>query len=120
IRVRADDGRKRAKARGVKFGRTAHQRQEALQRLADGAVQADLARSYGVSEATIAGSLLPALSSTARSACEARQTLAAGRRLAARFRTIQVYPKDLRALPGHPEPAVSWHSGFREGSPCST
>src|SRR5262245_66113487 len=44
------------------------------------------------------------LSSTARSACEARQTLAARRRLAARFRTIQVYPKDLRALPGHPEP----------------
>jgi len=36
----------------------------------------------------------------------------------ARFRTIQVYPKDLRALPGHPEPAVSWHSGFR--GPCST
>jgi len=28
-------------------------REEALQRLADGAVQADLARSYGVSEATI-------------------------------------------------------------------
>ena len=57
IRARTDDGRKRAKARGVKFGRpvklTAHQRQEALQRLADGAVQADLARSYGVSEATI-------------------------------------------------------------------
>jgi hypothetical protein len=45
-----------AKARGVKFGRPGqadHQRQEALQRLADGAVQADLARSYGVSEATI-------------------------------------------------------------------
>jgi DNA invertase Pin-like site-specific DNA recombinase len=57
IRARTDDGRKRAKARGVKFGRpvklTAHQRQEALQRLTDGAVQADLARSYGVSEATI-------------------------------------------------------------------
>jgi hypothetical protein len=57
IRARTDDGRKRAKARGVKFGRpvklTAHQRQEALQRLANGAVQADLARSYGVSEATI-------------------------------------------------------------------
>jgi DNA invertase Pin-like site-specific DNA recombinase len=57
IRARTDDGRKRAKARGVKFGRpvklTTHQRQEALQRLADGAVQADLARSYGVSEATI-------------------------------------------------------------------
>jgi DNA invertase Pin-like site-specific DNA recombinase len=57
IRARTEDGRKRAKARGVKFGRPvklmAHQRQEALQRLADGAVQADLARSYGVSEATI-------------------------------------------------------------------
>jgi|SRR5215831_3700753 len=24
-------------------------------------------------------------------------------------RTIQVCPKDLQALPGHPEPAVSWH-----------
>jgi DNA invertase Pin-like site-specific DNA recombinase len=57
IRARTDDGRKRAKARGVRFGRpvklTAHQRQEASQRLADGAVQADLARSYGVSQATI-------------------------------------------------------------------
>ena len=57
IRARTDDGRKRAKARGVKFGRpvklTAHQRQEAIQRLAEGAVQADLARSYGVSQATI-------------------------------------------------------------------
>jgi hypothetical protein len=28
---------------------------------------------------------------------------------------IQVYPKDLRALPGHPEPAVSWSGRFREG-----
>jgi hypothetical protein len=54
----------------VKFGRpvklTAHQRQEALQRLADGAVQADLARSYGVSEATI--SRLAAASPFAQSA----------------------------------------------------
>ena len=57
IRARTDDGRKRAKARGVRFGRpqalTAHQRKEAMQRLAEGAVQADLARSYGVSQATI-------------------------------------------------------------------
>ena len=57
IRARTDDGRKRAKDRGVKFGRpqalTAHQRKEAIQRLAEGAVQADLARSYGVSQATI-------------------------------------------------------------------
>jgi DNA invertase Pin-like site-specific DNA recombinase len=57
IAARTDDGRKRAKARGVKFGRpqklTAHQRREILQRLAQGAVQADLARSYGVGQATI-------------------------------------------------------------------
>src|SRR5215472_17621272 len=33
-----------------------------------------------------------------------------------RFRTIQVYPKDLRTLPGHPEPAVSWPGGFRRGA----
>src|SRR6516165_2928628 len=57
IRARTGEGRKRAKARGVRFGRptalTAHQRQEALQRLANGEVQADLTRSYGVSQATI-------------------------------------------------------------------
>jgi DNA invertase Pin-like site-specific DNA recombinase len=48
------DGRKHAKARGVRFGRPpAHQRQEAIQRLAEGATQADLARTYGVSQATI-------------------------------------------------------------------
>ena len=57
IRARTGEGRKRAKARGVRFGRpaalTPHQRAEALQRLANGEVQADLARSYGVSQATI-------------------------------------------------------------------
>jgi DNA invertase Pin-like site-specific DNA recombinase len=57
IRARTGEGRKRAKARGVRFGRpvklTAHQRKEAIQRLAEGAVQADIARSYGVSQATI-------------------------------------------------------------------
>src|SRR5262249_35714032 len=57
ILARTSDGRARAKARGVRFGRpaalTPHQRAEALQRLADGEVQADLARSYGVSQATI-------------------------------------------------------------------
>jgi DNA invertase Pin-like site-specific DNA recombinase len=42
ILARTGDGRARAKARGVCFGR-----------LAEGAVQADLARSYGVSQATI-------------------------------------------------------------------
>jgi DNA invertase Pin-like site-specific DNA recombinase len=57
IRARTGDGRARAKARGVRFGRpsalTPHQRAEALQRLANGEAQADLARSYGVSQATI-------------------------------------------------------------------
>jgi hypothetical protein len=41
----------------VRFGRpaalTPHQRAEALQRLAQGEAQADLARSYGGSQATI-------------------------------------------------------------------
>ena len=57
IIARTGDGRVRAKARGVRFGRppvvTVHQRQEAIQRLAEGATQADLARTYGVSQATI-------------------------------------------------------------------
>jgi DNA invertase Pin-like site-specific DNA recombinase len=57
IRARTGDGRTRAKARGVRFGRptilTPHQRKEALQRLARGEAQADVARSYDVSQATI-------------------------------------------------------------------
>jgi DNA invertase Pin-like site-specific DNA recombinase len=57
IRARTSDGRTRAKARGVRFGRpaalTAHQRAEAIQRLGDGEAQADVARSFNVSQATI-------------------------------------------------------------------
>jgi DNA invertase Pin-like site-specific DNA recombinase len=57
LRSRTGEGRKRAKARGVKFGRprklTAHQRQEALARLAAGETQADVARTYNVDAATI-------------------------------------------------------------------
>jgi DNA invertase Pin-like site-specific DNA recombinase len=57
ILARTGDGRARAKARGVRFGRpsalTVHQRQEALQRLGNGEAQADVARSYDVSQATI-------------------------------------------------------------------
>jgi CRP-like cAMP-binding protein len=49
--------RKRAKDRGVRFGRprklTAHQRQEALQRIAQGETQADIARLLNVSPPTI-------------------------------------------------------------------
>jgi len=57
IRARTGEGRKRAKANGVKFGRpaalTPQERQEALQRLADGNAQADVARTFNVSQATI-------------------------------------------------------------------
>jgi DNA invertase Pin-like site-specific DNA recombinase len=57
IRARTGEGMKRAKDRGVKFGRpaalTPHQRQEALQRLANGNAQVDIARAFNVSQATI-------------------------------------------------------------------
>jgi DNA invertase Pin-like site-specific DNA recombinase len=57
IRARTGEGRKRAKARGVKFGRprklTSHQRQEALARLVAGETQADIARTYAVDPTTI-------------------------------------------------------------------
>jgi DNA invertase Pin-like site-specific DNA recombinase len=57
IKARTGEGRKRAQARGVRFGRppalTPHQRQEALQRLAAGETQTDIARSYNVSHVTI-------------------------------------------------------------------
>jgi len=57
IRARTGEGRKRAKANGVKFGRpsalTANQRHEAIQRLAHGEAQADVARTFSVSQATI-------------------------------------------------------------------
>jgi DNA invertase Pin-like site-specific DNA recombinase len=57
IRARTGEGRKRAKERGVRFGRprkmTPHQRQEALQRLAAGETMADVARTYNVDATTI-------------------------------------------------------------------
>src|SRR5262245_36373456 len=57
IRARTGEGLKRAKERGVRFGRprkmTPHQRQEAIQRLAAGETQADVARTYNVDPTTI-------------------------------------------------------------------
>jgi DNA invertase Pin-like site-specific DNA recombinase len=57
IKARTEEGRKRAISRGVKFGRpsklSAFQRQEALIRLQNGEVQADIARSYGVHQSAI-------------------------------------------------------------------
>lgn len=57
IRARTSEGRERAKRDGRRLGRkpklTAHQRAEALQRLAAGALVTELARSYEVSHSTI-------------------------------------------------------------------
>ncbi len=57
INVRTSEGRTRAKANGVKFGRksklTAHQRTEALQRRAAGETLATIAKTYGVDVSTI-------------------------------------------------------------------
>ena len=57
ILARTDEGRKRAKARGVRFGRkqklSAHQRREALARREAGETLADIGRSYNVSHSTI-------------------------------------------------------------------
>lgn len=58
IRARTGEGRERARARGVHMGRppalTRHQREEAREALASGKVtQADLARRFNVSQATI-------------------------------------------------------------------
>jgi hypothetical protein len=53
ILARIPEGRKRAKHRGFRFGRrpkfNLHQRREALQRLANGESQTDVARSYQIS-----------------------------------------------------------------------
>jgi DNA invertase Pin-like site-specific DNA recombinase len=57
ILARTSDGRERARARGVRFGRrpklTAHQRTEALARRAAGEALVEIARSYAVSHSTI-------------------------------------------------------------------
>jgi DNA invertase Pin-like site-specific DNA recombinase len=57
IRSRTGEGRKRAQDRGVRFGRprkmSPHQRREAIARLQAGETQADVARTYNVTAATI-------------------------------------------------------------------
>jgi DNA invertase Pin-like site-specific DNA recombinase len=57
IKARTDDGRKRARERGVRFGRphalNHDQRQEALHRLANGDTLVDIARTFGVDPTTI-------------------------------------------------------------------
>jgi DNA invertase Pin-like site-specific DNA recombinase len=62
IRARTDEGRKRAQARGVRFGRklklTKHQRAEALAPREAGEALVEIVRSFNVSHSTI--SRLPA------------------------------------------------------------
>jgi DNA invertase Pin-like site-specific DNA recombinase len=57
IKARTDEGRKRAQARGVRFGRplklSRYQIEEALARREAGEALADIGRSYGVSHSTI-------------------------------------------------------------------
>ena len=57
ILARTSEGRARAQARGIRFGRkpklSQFQMQEALRRRADGEALADIGRSYGVSHSTI-------------------------------------------------------------------
>jgi DNA invertase Pin-like site-specific DNA recombinase len=57
IKARTAEGRQRAKARGVRFGRklklNAHQRSEALARREAGEALAEIGRSYNVSHSTI-------------------------------------------------------------------
>jgi DNA invertase Pin-like site-specific DNA recombinase len=57
IRARTDEGRKRAQARGVRFGRklklTPHQIAEALRRKEEGEALVEIGRSYNVSHSTI-------------------------------------------------------------------
>jgi DNA invertase Pin-like site-specific DNA recombinase len=57
IKARTTEGRKRAEASGVQFGRkrklTLHQQQEALARRANGEALVEIARSYAVSHSTI-------------------------------------------------------------------
>jgi DNA invertase Pin-like site-specific DNA recombinase len=57
IRSRTGEGRERAKARGVRFGRpkklSAHQRREAMDRINAGEAVAEVARTFGVDRATV-------------------------------------------------------------------
>jgi DNA invertase Pin-like site-specific DNA recombinase len=57
ILARTNEGRERAKARGVRFGRklklTPHQRREALARREAGEALTDIGRTFGVSHSTI-------------------------------------------------------------------
>jgi DNA invertase Pin-like site-specific DNA recombinase len=57
IKACTDEGRQRARARGIRFGRklklTPHQRREALARREAGEALADIGRTFGVSHSTI-------------------------------------------------------------------
>jgi DNA invertase Pin-like site-specific DNA recombinase len=71
ILSRTNEGRQRAMARGIKFGRkpklTKHQQAEALERKANGETLTEIAKSYNVSHMTI-GRLGADISPTQRQA----------------------------------------------------
>jgi DNA invertase Pin-like site-specific DNA recombinase len=68
IKARTDEGRKRAQAHGVRFGRklklTPHQRQEAIARRGAGEALVEIGRSYNV-YSTISRFSAPELANTA-------------------------------------------------------
>jgi DNA invertase Pin-like site-specific DNA recombinase len=57
IRARTGEGRERAKARGVRFGRpkklSPHHRREAIERVSAGEAGAEVARTFGVDRITV-------------------------------------------------------------------
>jgi DNA invertase Pin-like site-specific DNA recombinase/predicted nucleotidyltransferase len=100
VRLRTDEGRTRAKARGVHLGRppklTPHQRREALDALASGtATQADLVRRFGVSQSTVsrlaaaAPAALPAVAKPSMDAATERAARAFMRRLEGKYPVVE-------------------------------
>jgi DNA invertase Pin-like site-specific DNA recombinase len=111
IRARTDEGRIRAKARGVPMGRppklTPRQKREALKALADGAAtQADLARRFHLSQSTISRLAAKAapLSLTTRPALDAETEHAARaflKRLEGKYPVVEAFLYGSRARGDH-------------------
>lgn len=109
IRARTGEGRERAKARGVHMGRpsslTQHQRQEAVNALAQGtATQADLARRFNVSQSTISRLAEKAATPVMQPRLDAETERAARsfmRRLAGRYSVRDAFVYGSRARGSH-------------------
>jgi hypothetical protein len=115
IAERVHAGLARARGEGKRLGRPPsppHSKNESVRlwRLLERPVCASLPNSLGLTPARCSGSA--ALSSRTRSRCEARQTVAAG----GLIQNDSGLPQGPAGTSGHPETAVSWHSGFRGGA----